>query len=293
LTTRVIDLDRRGIQVHMHAIGDRAVRAALDAVAAARAANGASDNRHHIAHLQLVDPADRTLEALERSMASGLIDKPTRFGPQFKKPSATVLRRHRASNGKRMLTAVECRKLLKSATVQLKAMVLLGLNCGFGNHDCATLPLSAVDLDDAIIEFPRPKSGVERRCPLWPETVTALRDAIAERPQPKTDVAKDLVFVTSRGRSWLSGGIANPISHAVRNLMKAAGVHRAGIGPYTLRHVFRTIADGAKDTPATELIMGHADASMAAHYREHIEDSRLRAVVDHVHGWLFGTKGNK
>jgi len=59
LTARVIDLDRRGIQVHMHAIGDRAVRVALDAVAAARAANGASDNRHHIAHLQLVVPADR------------------------------------------------------------------------------------------------------------------------------------------------------------------------------------------------------------------------------------------
>jgi predicted amidohydrolase YtcJ len=59
LSARVVDLDRRGIQVHMHAIGDRAVRVALDAVAAARAANGPSDNRHHIAHLQLVDAADR------------------------------------------------------------------------------------------------------------------------------------------------------------------------------------------------------------------------------------------
>ncbi len=59
LAARVIDLDRRGIQVHMHAIGDRAVRVALDAVAAARNANGPSDNRHHIAHLQLIDPADR------------------------------------------------------------------------------------------------------------------------------------------------------------------------------------------------------------------------------------------
>jgi len=59
LNARVIELDRRGIQVHMHAIGDRAVRVALDAVAAARQANGPSDNRHHIAHLQLVDQADR------------------------------------------------------------------------------------------------------------------------------------------------------------------------------------------------------------------------------------------
>ena len=42
----------------MHAIGDRAVRNALDAVAAARAANGMSDQRHHIAHIQIVQPED-------------------------------------------------------------------------------------------------------------------------------------------------------------------------------------------------------------------------------------------
>jgi predicted amidohydrolase YtcJ len=42
----------------MHAIGDRAVRNALDAVAGARAANGPADNRHHIAHVQVVQPAD-------------------------------------------------------------------------------------------------------------------------------------------------------------------------------------------------------------------------------------------
>ena len=51
-------LDAAGIAVHVHAIGDRAVRASLDAFAAARAANGERDNRHQIAHLQLVDPAD-------------------------------------------------------------------------------------------------------------------------------------------------------------------------------------------------------------------------------------------
>ena len=42
----------------MHAIGDRAVRNALDAVAAARAANGMTDHRHHIAHVQIVHPDD-------------------------------------------------------------------------------------------------------------------------------------------------------------------------------------------------------------------------------------------
>ena len=51
-------LDAAGLTVHIHAIGDRAVRASLDAFAAARAANGDTDNRHQIAHLQLVDPGD-------------------------------------------------------------------------------------------------------------------------------------------------------------------------------------------------------------------------------------------
>jgi predicted amidohydrolase YtcJ len=58
LRTYVTALDTLGFQVHFHAIGDRAVRECLDAVGAARAANGSNDLRHHIAHLQLVHPDD-------------------------------------------------------------------------------------------------------------------------------------------------------------------------------------------------------------------------------------------
>jgi len=54
----VTRLDAEHFQVHLHAIGDRAVRESLDAIAAARAANGVSGNRHHIAHLQVVHPDD-------------------------------------------------------------------------------------------------------------------------------------------------------------------------------------------------------------------------------------------
>jgi integrase len=55
-----------------------------------------------------------------------------------------------------------------------KAMILLGINCGFGNADCGKLPLSAIDFKAGWVNFPRPKTAVERRCPLWPETITAL-----------------------------------------------------------------------------------------------------------------------
>ncbi|MFD5863647.1 amidohydrolase [Agromyces sp. NPDC127015] len=58
LAEAVTALDAAGQQVHFHALGDRAVREALDAVAAAREANGPSDGRHHLAHLQIVAEAE-------------------------------------------------------------------------------------------------------------------------------------------------------------------------------------------------------------------------------------------
>ena len=51
-------LDAEGVQIHTHAIGDAAIRQALDAYEYARAANGPGDNRHQIVHLQLIDEAD-------------------------------------------------------------------------------------------------------------------------------------------------------------------------------------------------------------------------------------------
>ncbi len=58
LPSYVTALDAHGFQVHFHALGDRAVREALDAIEAARQANGFNDHRHHLAHLQVVHPDD-------------------------------------------------------------------------------------------------------------------------------------------------------------------------------------------------------------------------------------------
>ncbi|MBC9943341.1 amidohydrolase [Leucobacter sp. cx-328] len=58
LTDAVQQIDAAGMQVHFHALGDRAVRNALDAVEAARKVNGPSDGRHHLAHLQVIAAED-------------------------------------------------------------------------------------------------------------------------------------------------------------------------------------------------------------------------------------------
>jgi hypothetical protein len=170
-------------------------------------------------------------------------------------------------------------------------MVLLGLNAAFGNNDVATLPLPALDLDAGWVKFPRPKTGIARRCPLWPETVEAIRKALAARPAPKDSADADIAFLLKSGRRWVRDvetGRTDNVRVQFGELLKALGIHHEGIGFYTLRHVFRTVADAARDPVAIDLIMGHTDPSMGGHYRERIEDSRLRAVVEHVRAWLFG-----
>jgi integrase len=222
---------------------------------------------------------------------AGLIDAPMRYGPMFKRPSKKTMRITRAKQGVKMFEKADVKKLLAKSRPQLKAMILLAVNCGFGNNDCATLPLSAVDLKKGWIKFPRPKTGVDRRCPLWPETVAALKAVVARRKVPKDPMNADLFFVTKPGGSFAKGTADNPITKEFAKMVKAEKLERKGRGFYALRHTFRTVADGCRDFPAIDLIMGHADHSMADRYRERIDDERLEAVVKFVRTWLFGKKG--
>lgn len=224
----------------------------------------------------------------KHALDAGLIDRPTRFGPGFKRPSKKVLRLHRAEQGKKLFTASEVRRMIDAATPSMRAMILLGVNAGFGNADCGELPLSAVDLDSGIIDFPRPKTGIPRRCVLWPETIDALREVLAKRHEPKSAEDAGLVFITKYGLAWNKDTSDNPLSKETAKLLKALGINgRKGLGFYTLRHTFRTVADESKDQPATDFIMGHEIPHMSAVYRETISDARLRAVADYVRKWLF------
>jgi integrase len=229
----------------------------------------------------------RVRSVFKHSYDAGLIEHPIRFGPGFKRPSNKVLRKERNAKGPRMFEAEDLRRIIAAAGVQLKAMILLGVNVGYGNADVGTLPIAALDLEGGWVDYPRPKTGVKRRAALWPETVTALRAALAKRPKPKDKVNAGLVFVTPHGDRWAKDTYDNPVSKATAKLLKALGLHRPGLNFYALRHTFETIGGEARDQVTVDSVMGHARDDMASVYRERIGDDRLKAVSDHVRAWLF------
>jgi integrase len=229
------------------------------------------------------------------------IPKPVNFGSEFKGPDKRAKLMNRHAGGKRMLESDEIRDIINGASVHLRAMVYLGINCGYGNTDCASLTLDALDLEKGWVTFPRPKTGIIRKCPLWPETVKALRESMAARPKPRNDKCKALVFLTCRGLPWITTNIydekqgtrvavCDNLSAEVRRLLGDLGLRRGRIGFYGLRHSFETIGGEARDQVAVNFLMGHADGSMAENYRWGISDDRLYAVTNQIHAWLFDGK---
>jgi integrase len=243
-----------------------------------------------------------------------LLARPARFGDGFNLPKKEALRRARqereAAHGKRLFRPDELRKVIEAADQPLRAMILLGVNAAFGASDCSALPETAIDWKAGWINFPRPKTAVERRCKLWPETVKALREAIAERDAMTQKALKNgrppvapedagLVFLTRCRQRWVRVAIptsenpqrkvsvADAVSCEFAKLLEAQGVKRPRLGFYALRHTFRTVADNLRDDPAVDRVMGHTTGRMADDYVEEIEDERLERVAAHVRAWLF------
>ncbi len=64
-------------------------------------------------------------------------------------------------------------------------------------------------------------------------------------------------------------------------------MNRPGLSFYALRHTVETIGDRVRDKNALNMILGHVDNSMAAVYRERLDDDRLIAVTDYIRKWLW------
>jgi len=229
---------------------------------------------------------------------NGHLEKPVRYGTQFKAPSKRIMRLERKKRPRRMFEANEIRTMLGTADDQLRAMILLGVNCGFGQSDCARLTRPDIDLDGGWVDFHRNKTGIDRRCPLWPETLEALRKVESSRPNPNEPEHANLVFITKYGRPWVRGQESfktpgkyveiDSVAQELRKLMKRCNLP-SGRGFYALRHGFETIAGESRDQVCVDFLMGHSPRAddMGAVYREGISDERLKAVTDLVWEWLF------
>lgn len=227
---------------------------------------------------------------------NGLTEKPLRFGTVFVAPRKELFELQREDfalkHGPRAFTAAELRTVIKRASQPLRAMILLGINTGMGNEDIGRLPTSALNLDAQLVEFRRTKNGTKRRCFLWPKTVASIQESLETRPQPK-DATSDAVFITKYGHPWATKTQHGPISKEMTKHLRNIGIYRPGLSFYSLRRTFESVAGGIRDQVAVDFLMGHNDQTMAARYREYIEDGRLRAVVEHVRQWLFGTEDGK
>jgi hypothetical protein len=107
--------------------------------------------------------------AFKHVYEAGQLDRPMRFGPSFKRTSKKTLRLHRAKQGLKLFSREEIHQLLGVAKQPVKAMILLGINCGYGNTDCGTLPLVAVDLEAGVIDFPVRKQASLAAAPSGPK----------------------------------------------------------------------------------------------------------------------------
>jgi integrase len=228
---------------------------------------------------------------------SGYIEHIPNYGPDFKPLAKNRVAEYEEEGGVKLFTRNEVHALLNGAwikdkkgkrvwvqpTTQMRCMIFLAINCGFGNKDCGTLPLKAIDLKNRLVRFPRPKTKVKRECPLWPETIKAIEDVLAERPETKCET----LFLTKFGGPWFHG-TTDAIKKPFGQLLKALNINgRRSLGFYTLRSNFATVAMELDDRDAVKCLMGHTDPEMIARYnKQQVPLRRRQTIVNHVRKWL-------
>jgi integrase len=183
---------------------------------------------------------------------------------------------------KAIFDSEQIQQLLYHANKQMKAMIWLGLNCGFGCTDCSELRWEHLDLETGRVDFPRTKTGVARNLPLWHETV----EAISNLP-----IINERVFNTKQGNEYVrivrkkyENGTTkllnyNALGKEFSKLLKKAGINtEKGVGFYTLRRTAATLAAQSGDPFAVQRLLGHADLKMATTYVQDVSAQTDRVI---------------
>jgi integrase len=177
---------------------------------------------------------------------------------------------------------LEVKSLLEHANIRMRAMIWLGLNCGLGCTDCAELLWKHVDLKQRRIDFPRTKTGIHRRLPLWNETIEALKKLtrINNRVFNTAD-GKKVVSIVQRidGNGDEKIVKCDNVSRDFASLLKKAKIVKGkGTGFYTLRRTAATLTAASGDPFAVQRLLGHADLKMATTYVQDVSEQTDRAI---------------
>jgi integrase len=179
-------------------------------------------------------------------------------------------------------TPSQVQALLQNASPKMKAMIWLGLNCGFGGTDCSNLEWKHLDLQNGRVRLARSKTGVDRNLPLWPETIHAIKEL---------PISGELVFYTRRGHPWVTTKRvvdkngrskyqkSDNVTQEFSRLMKKTGIEmEKGVGFYTLRRTAATLTAKSGDPFAVQQLLGHADLKMATTYVQDVSEQTDRAI---------------
>jgi len=188
---------------------------------------------------------------------------------------------------KPLYNAEDIGALLDKADEQLKAMILLALNCGFGPKDIHDLTWDHIDSDRVTLQ--RSKTGISQTCMLWPETRELLAEirlhrqqhtAEGRKPAPDTPPDKH-VFLTMFGKTWSKDSLAEQF----RKLCGKAGVPCHGF--YRLRHCASTAISLVASPHVQRKFMRHSQIQQQVAYT-HMPDAEVDVAVMKTRKELLG-----
>ena len=194
------------------------------------------------------------------------------------------------SNEKPIYTTGEIHQLIGHADIQLRAMLLLGLNCGFGPKDIQDLTWDHIDGDR--VTLPRSKTGVCQTYLLWPETIRALEDLrmhrqelierMAKRGRDRTDGGH--LFITRFWKLWSKDSVAEQF----RRLCKKAKVPCYGF--YRLRHCASTAMSLVTTPHVQRKFMRHSQLQQQVTYTHAPDEAVDNALMAARTRLLGGTR---
>lgn len=191
------------------------------------------------------------------------------------------------STEKPLYTLVDLNRLLKKADLQLKAMIMLALNCGFGPKDIQDLTWDHIDGER--VTLPRSKTGVCQTYLLWLETHALLEEIQQRRAALIARMARRRVqhcdnghvFMTRFWKSWSKDAVAEQF----RKLCKKAEVPCYGF--YRLRHCASTAMSLVATPHVHRKFMRHSQLQQQVTYT-HTPDAEVDKAVMKAKKKLFG-----